>query len=386
MSSKRLARLTAGIQEFIDSKKVAGDVIMVAKDGKVVYFEAAGLRDIASGAPMTKDSIFRLYSMTKPITGVAMMMLYEEGKYQLGDPVSKYIPEFADLKVAKIDPMTGEMKEVPLDHPMIMRDLLSHTSGLTDASNKTVIDDMYVKAKVMDTTQPMQVMIDKLAKIPLLFQPGERWHYSYASDVQGYLVEKLSGQSFSDFLSKRIFVPLGMKDTAFYVPKEKKNRLAVFYHLNNEGKLEPMPDIADYSEPPALSSGGEGLMSTATDYMRFCQMLLNGGELDGVRLLSPLSVKLMRENGLSSSARATAYDEGWGYGIDVGIVQEPARTFGYGGKGLILWGSYAGSMFVIDPEYKVIFVGMTEHLGTETAPVDMFARARSLTYQAIVKE
>jgi CubicO group peptidase (beta-lactamase class C family) len=384
MSSTRLAGLTTGMKELIDSKIINGDVIAVARDGKVVYFEAAGQRDVEKSAPMTKDTIFRLYSMTKPITGVAMMMLYEQGKWDLGDPVSKYIPEFKDLKVAKVDPMSGEMTEVPANHPMTMRELMSHTSGLTDASGKTAVDEMYIKDKVFDTSKPMQVMIDKLAKIPLLFQPGERWHYSYGTDVQGYLVEKLSGQSLPEFFKNRIFVPLGMKDTAFYVPKEKRNRFAVFYNRDKDGKLVPMPGIAEHLEPPVLPSGGEGLVSTVADYTRFCQMLLNGGELDGVRLLSPLSVKLMRANGLPSSAREIDPDGGWGFGIDFGILEKPAQAWGYSSEGTIFWGSYAGSMFWIDPVYKLVVVVMTQQLFSDMP--DVMSRAHALAYQAIIKE
>jgi CubicO group peptidase (beta-lactamase class C family) len=382
MSSARLAQLTSGMKELADQGKLSGIVTMVARDGKVVHFETAGTRDISSGAPMKKNSIFRIYSMSKPITGVAMMMLFEEGKWQLNDPVSKHIPEFANLKVAVVNPRNGTVTQVAPNHPMTMRELMSHTGGLTyGVFGSTPVDKMYTDVNVLDATQPLQAMIDKLAKIPLLLQPGEQWNYSVSVDVQGYLVEKLSGQSFPDFLRTRIFVPLKMTDTAFYVPAEKMDRFAAFYTYDKERKLVPSPS-ADYSKQPALPSGGGGLVSTATDYMRFCQMLLNGGELDGVRLLSPLSVKLMRTNVLPDSARHMG--PGTGFGLDFAVVDDPMAAGGYGGEGTFYWGGYAGTWFWIDPVYKLIFVGMIQHRG-DGMP-DVRGASRSLTYQAILDE
>jgi len=381
MSSQRLARLTAEMKALSDNGQLSGVVTMVAKDGKVVHFEASGKRDVASGAPMKKDTIFRIYSMTKPITGVAMMMLFEEGKWQLNDPVSKHIPEFANLKVAKVNPATGAASEVAPDHPMTMRELMSHIAGLTyGVFGGTVVDKAYTGVNVMDPDQPMQAMIDKLAKIPLLFQPGERWHYSLAVDVQGYLVEKLSGKPFPEFLKERIFDPLRMTDTAFYVPAEKMDRFAAFYTYDKEGKLIAHPS-ADYTKLPKLPSGGGGLASTASDYMRFCQMLLNGGELDGQRLLSPLTVKLMRTNMLPASA--STMSPGTGFGLDLAVVEDPAAGGGYGGKGTYYWGGYAGTWFWIDPVYDLIVVGMIQHRG-DGMP-DLRGLSRALTYQAIVE-
>ncbi len=381
MSAQRLGRLKSEMQALVDRNQLAGVVTMVAKDGKVVEFAAAGKRDVESSAPMQKDAIFRIYSMSKPITGVAMMMLFEEGKWQLNDPVSKHIPEFADLKVAKVNPQTGAVTQVAPDHAMTMRELMSHTGGLTyGVFGGTAVDKMYTDVNVLDRDAPLQAMIDKLAKIPLLHQPGERWHYSVSVDVQGYLVEKLSGQPFPEFLQQRIFEPLGMKDTAFYVPPEKLNRFVSFYTYDKDRKFVPHPG-PDYSKPPAMPSGGGGLVSTATDYMRFCQMLLNGGELDGHRLLSPLTVQLMRSNLLPASARTIA--PGTGFGLDFAVVEDPVAAGGYGGEGTFYWGGYAGTWFWIDPVYKLIVVGMIQHRG-EGSP-DVRALSRSLTYQAILK-
>jgi CubicO group peptidase (beta-lactamase class C family) len=382
MSSARLAKLGAAMKALSDSGQVSGVVTMVARDGKVVHFDASGQRDVTNGAPMKKDTIFRIYSMTKPITGVAMMLLFEEGKWQLNDPVSKHIPEFANLKVAMANPATGVVTQVAPDHPMTMRELMSHSGGLTyGLFGSTPVDKMYVDANVLDASQPMQAMIDKLAKLPLLFQPGERWHYSVSVDVQGYLVEKLSGKPFPEFLKERIFDPLKMADTAFYVPAEKMDRFATFYTYDKERKLAPHPS-ADYSKLPALPSGGGGLVSTASDYMRFCQMLLNGGELDGARLLSPLTVKLMRTNMLPASA--STMSPGTGFGLDFAVVEDPAAGGGYGGEGTYYWGGYAGTWFWIDPVYDLIVVGMIQHRG-DGMP-DLRGLSRALTYQAIVEE
>jgi CubicO group peptidase (beta-lactamase class C family) len=382
MSSQRLARLTSEMKALSDGGHLSGVVTMAAKDGKVVHFEASGKRDVTSGAPMKKDTIFRIYSMTKPITGVAMMMLFEEGKWQLNDPVSKHIPEFANLKVAKANPSTGVVTQVAPDRPMTMRDLMTHTAGLTyGVFGSTPVDKMYTEANVLDANQSLQSAIDKLSKIPLLFQPGERWHYSVAVDVQGYVVEKLSGKPFPEFLKARIFDPLKMTDTGFYVPAEKMDRFAAFYTYDKERKLVPHPN-ADYTKPPAMPSGGGGLVSTASDYMRFCQMLLNGGELDGQRLLSPLTVKLMRTNMLPASA--DTFTPGTGFGLDFAVVEDPAAAGGYGGKGTYYWGGYAGTWFWIDPVYDLIVVGMIQHRG-EGMP-DLRGLSRALTYQAIVEE
>jgi CubicO group peptidase (beta-lactamase class C family) len=383
MSSQRLNRLTTEMKALVDRGEVPGVVTMVARKGKVVHLAAAGKRELEGGTPMQKDSLFRIYSMTKPITGVAMMILFEQGKWQLNDPVSKHIPEFADLKVAKVDPANGSVTTVATDHPMTMRELMSHSGGLSYGFfGGTAVDKQYVEQNVFDQTKPMQAMIEKLGKVPLLFQPGERWHYSLSVDVQGYLVEKLSGQPFPEFLQQQLFGPLQMTDTSFYVPADKMNRLAEFYFRGKDGKTVKHPNVADYSKPPVLPSGGGGLVSTASDYMRFCQMLLNGGVLDGQRILSPLSVKLMRTNMLPEAARTMG--PGTGFGLDFAVVEDPAAAGGYVGEGTYFWGGYAGTWFWIDPVHELIVIGMIQQRGDEMP--DLRALSRSLTYQAIVAE
>ena len=382
MSSQRLSRLGSEMKTLVERGAVPGVVTMVARNGKVVHFEAAGKRELEGGAPMKKDTLFRIYSMTKPITGVAMMLLLEQGKWQLNDPVSKHIPEFADLKVAKVDPASGAVTQVEPDHPMTMRELMSHTGGLSyGVFGGTAVDRMYMEKSVYDDKQPLQVMIDKMAQVPLLFQPGERWHYSLSVDVQGYIVEKLSGQSLPEFMQQHIFGPLKMVDTAFYVPAEKLDRFAEFYLREQDGKVVKH-SAADYTKPPVLPSGGGGLVSTASDYMRFCQMLLNGGTLDGQRVLSPLSVKLMRTNMLPASAPTMG--PGTGFGLDFAVVEDPAAAGGYVGQGTYFWGGYAGTWFWIDPVYQLIVIGMIQQRG-EGMP-DFRALSRSLTYQAITEE
>jgi CubicO group peptidase (beta-lactamase class C family) len=383
MSSQRLNRLTTEMKAIAERGDVPGVVTMVARKGKVVHLEATGKRELESGTPMQKDTIFRIYSMTKPITGVAMMMLFEQGKWQLNDPVSKYIPEFADLKVAKVDPANGSVTTVPSNHPMTMRELMSHSGGLTYGFfGGTAVDKQYVDNKVFDQSQPMQTFIERLGKTPLLFQPGERWHYSVSVDVQGYLVEKLSGQPFPEFLQQHVFGPLKMVDTAFYVPEAKMNRLAEFYFRGKDGKTVKHPGVADYSKPPVFPSGGGGLVSTASDYMRFCQMLLNGGTLDGQRILSPLTVNLMRTNMLPQSAPTMG--PGTGFGLDFAVIEDPAAGGGYGGEGAYFWGGYAGTWFWIDPVYQLIVIGMIQERGDELP--DFRALSRSLTYQSIVEQ
>jgi CubicO group peptidase (beta-lactamase class C family) len=383
MSSQRLKLLTTEMKMLADRGDVPGVVTMVARKGKVVHLEAAGKRELEGGAPMQKDSIFRIYSMTKPITGVAMMILFEQGKWQLNDPVSKYIPEFANLKVAKVDPANGAVTTVAANHPMTMRELMSHSGGLTyGVFGGTAVDKQYVENKVFDQGQTMQTFIERLGKTPLLFQPGERWHYSVSVDVQGYLVEKLSGQSFPEFLQQHVFGPLKMVDTAFYVPAAKMNRFVEFYYRGKDGKSVKHPGVADYSKPPVFPSGGGGLVSTASDYMRFCQMLLNGGTLDGQRILSPLTVKLMRTNMLPASARTMG--PGTGFGLDFAVVEDPAAAGGFAGEGTFYWGGYAGTWFWIDPVYELIVVGMIQQRGDDMP--DLRALSRALTYQSIVEE
>ncbi|HEY4968728.1 MAG TPA: serine hydrolase domain-containing protein [Steroidobacteraceae bacterium] len=389
MSSERLARLGQGMSSLVQQGRLAGVVTLVARHGKVVELDAAGKRDIAADLPMQKDSIFRIYSMSKPITGVAMMMLFEEGKWQLNDPVAQYVPEFADLKVYGTD-AGGNMVLKEQTHPLTMRELMSHTGGFTYGYfSNTPVDKLQRDADLLNIDNTLDELIKRLAKLPLNAQPGSDWHYSISTDIQGYIVQKLSGMPFEQFLEQRIFKPLNMVDTGFFVPAGKLKRLAELYEYGADGRLQVVhgPINHNFAARPALSSGGGGLVSTATDYLRFCQMLLNGGKLDGVRLLSPRTVELMRTNVLSPAM--TAPSPGAGFGLDVAVYTDAVAAGGYYGKGTFYWGGAAGTWFWIDPTEDLIVIGMIQQIaGTGAAAVagvpDVRGLSHAYVYQAIV--
>jgi CubicO group peptidase (beta-lactamase class C family) len=392
MSSERLALMTKSMQGVVDQGKFSGVVTLVARHGKVVHFDAVGKQDIEANKPMAVDSIFRIYSMTKPITGVAMMILFEQGKWQLNDPVAKFIPEFKDLKVYAGTGPDGKPTLQPQAHPMTMKELMSHTAGFTYGFfSNTPVDAMQREADVLNNDITLEEMIRRVAKLPLNSQPGAQWHYSIAVDIQGYIVEKLSGMPFDQFLAKHIFEPLRMVDTGFYVPPEKLSRLAQVYNVDEQGKLrvENGGFNRDYSKKPAFFSGGGGLVSTAADYFRFCQMLLNGGTLDGVRILSPLTVELMRSNAIGDKT-VTLGGPGTKFGLDFAITTDPVAAGGYYGEGTFWWGGAAGTWFWIDPVRDLIVIGMVQHLGASSGAgaagmPDLRGLSRSIAYSAIVE-
>jgi len=391
-SSERLERLHAGMQREVDQKQLAGIVTILARHGKVVEERTYGKKDIASGAPMTKDTIVRIFSMTKPVAGVAMMILYEEGKWHPLDPVSKYIPEFAHLKVFKgVDDSGNMILEDPV-HPPTMHELMTHTAGFTYGFfGDTPVDKMYRDQQVWQS-QSLQEMIDKLAKIPLLYQPGTRWVYSASMDIQGYIVEKLSGQSLPDFMQQHIFGPLAMKDTGFFVPKEKRNRFATLYASGQNGELSaPGATATDYVTQPSMPSGGGGMVSTAQDYLRFAQMLLNGGELEGVRILAPATVELMTSNHLAASLMTGEFSigpaimrPGLGWGYDCAVYTNPLEADAPVGKGTFFWLGAADTWFWVDPTNELIFVGMTQRMIGPGEP-NVEALSQPLVYQALLK-
>jgi CubicO group peptidase (beta-lactamase class C family) len=382
ISTERLRRLEAAMKRLVDDKQVAGLVTLAERHGKIVHFNASGQLDVRKADAVQRDSIFRIYSMTKPVTGVAMMMLYEEGKWQLNDPVSRYIPEFARLKVytGKNDDGTPKLEDAR--RSMTMRELMTHTAGLGYILNPTnPVDRMIIDGNVLNAGAPLKDMIDGLAKIPLLAQPGTRWSYSIAVDVQGYLVEKFSGQPFAEFARTRIFEPLGMKDTAFYVPNEKMARFAQV-HSGSGASLAVDTNRPDPTVIPLGPSGGGGLFSTAMDYARFCEMLLQGGQLNGVRLLAPRTVEMIRTNHVNPDPLKTM-PQGTGWGMDFQIVTDAAAAGDSVSDGTFSWFGIAGTWFWIDPVKDLAFVGMVQHqsLGT-TRPIH--ALSRSLVYQAIL--
>ena len=361
MDSSRLDRITQAMQGFVDEGLLAGVVTMAARDNKIVHFESVGYRDIEAQSPMTNDAIFRIYSMTKPITGVAMMILYEEGKFKLSDPVEKYIPEFTDLQVYAGEDDNGKPVLEPQNHKMTVRELMSHSGGLSyGLFSQSKVDDMYNEANVLDADSTLQDMIDKLGAIPLRQQPGSMWHYSVSVDVQGYLVEVLSGQTFDVFLQERIFGPLGMVDTSFYVAADKADRLARQYRPGNDGELT-RTDRGAFLIKPKFFSGGGGLTSTAGDYMKFAQMHLNGGSLNGTRILSEEAVQIMRSNQLPDAVENIGQlYPGNVFGVDFAIVND-SESYNGAPVGTHWWWGIAGSWFWIDPVENVVFVGMIQN-------------------------
>jgi CubicO group peptidase (beta-lactamase class C family) len=391
-SSERLERLHALMQQTVDQKQVAGIVTILARHGRVVDYRSYGVSDMASGTPIAKDAIFRDFSMTKPVTGVAMMILYEEGKWLPSDPIAKYIPEFAKLKVFAGVDAEGKMILVDPDHAPTMGELMTHTAGFSYGNGSTLADAMYRDLKVRQSRN-LQDFIDKLAKIPLLYQPGKAWVYSLSMDIEGYIVEKLSGQSLPEFMQDKIFKPLGMRDAGFFVPDAKRNRLATLYENGSEGKVIPDSTngggLGDFLTPPTMPSGGGGLVSTAEDYYRFAQMLAYGGELNGVRILAPATVRLMASNHLRAGLLTGEYRiglqvlrPGFGYGYNCAVVFDPPEADLPEGKGTFLWDGAAGTWFWVDPTNDIVFVGMIQRMRGGSPNVEYLSRA--LVYQALV--
>ncbi|MEE2777203.1 MAG: serine hydrolase domain-containing protein [Acidobacteriota bacterium] len=385
MSSERLERLSEAMQGLVDDGQLAGITTAISRHGKLVHFDTFGHQNIAEETPMAEDTIFRIYSMSKPITGVALMILYEEGKFRLRDPVEKYIPEFEGLKVAAGEGPNGQPIVEDADHPMTIRELMSHTAGLSyGIFSRSQVDSLYQEANILDNDSTLKDMVGKLGKIPLRQQPGSMWHYSVAVDVQGYLVEVLSGQRFDEFLQERLFDPLGMDDTAFHVAADKADRFSAVYTHDEDGNLvaqEGFGGSRNYLDPPNFLSGGGGLVGTTMDYMRFSQMLLNGGELDGVRILSPLTVDLMHRDHMP---RGIEQSPGTGFGLDFAVILDPVEADGIS-KGEYYWGGAAGTWFWIDPVEDLVFVGMIQHFGGNGyGRADTRTLSRRLTYQAIL--
>ena len=364
------ANMDVAMQGLIDKKHLAGIVTLVARKGKVVQHKAYGYQDAEAQTPMRTDTIARIYSMTKPVTGVALMILFEEGKWKPSDPIAKHIPEFASLKVYAGDKDGAVVLEEPA-HPPTMGELMSHTAGFTYGFFGTTPVDMIYRQNHPLEAPSLQAMIDRLAAMPLLYQPGTRWVYSIGVDIQGYLVEKLSGQTFPEFLRTRLFEPLGMIDTAFYVPAEKHSRVATIYAYDKaKGGLAPAAGESTVTTMPGLPSGGGGLYSTAADYFRFAQMLLNGGELDGKRILKKASVDMMRTNVLSEQALNSksgigqaVFSPAQGFGYDFAVVLDPGAAKRQVGRGSYWWWGIAGTWFWIDPTNEVIGIGIIQRRG-----------------------
>ena len=386
--SARLKRLGNYVEKSITGGHLAGATVLVARKGRIVAFDTYGRRTVG-GAPITRDTIFRIYSMTKPVTGVALMMLLEEGRFRLDDPVTMHIPEFKDLKVATSFDAQGRPILEDMKRPPTIRELMSHSAGFGYGLGAgSPADNLYREIDPLNAGS-MRQFIERAAKLPLLFQPGTRYQYSLSVDIQGYLVEKLSGQPFGRFLEERIFRRLRMKDTGFHLRRDQLPRLAGLYVGGTGGALEETKQVfgwplADPLQPPGLESGGAGLFSTTMDYARFCQMLLNGGELDGARILSPASVKLMSSNALPEDVARAGFGRGRGFGLNFEVLTDPAAAGSLAGQGSYRWGGAAGTWFWIDPANELFVVGMVQRLGY-WKPEHPNVMSTTLTYQALTR-
>jgi len=397
LSSLRLDRIRAHLQRYIDAGKMAGTLTLVARRGHIAYFEPQGHLALDRVHPMQHDTIFRIYSMTKPITSVALMMLYERGLFQLDDPVYAFIPSWRHLQVYA----SGQYPTFttrPPERPMTIRDLLTHTSGLMYGSTAhSQVDAAYRELGVADTAATdytLRDMIDQLAVLPLEFSPGTRWQYSVSMDVVGYLVEVLSGQSFDAYLHEHIFAPLGMHDTSFLIPDDRLHRLAHCYRRQPDGSLAlfDAPATSEYRQG-RFWSGGSGLLSTAEDYYRFASMLLNRGEWRGVRLLSRQTLDLMTQNhlpggqDLSTLVRARTFSEsafhGIGFGLGFSVLRDPGRAQVIGSPGEYAWGGFASTAFWVDPVEELIVIFMTQLVPSSAYPLRR--ELRVLTYGALVE-
>ncbi len=366
ISSERLDRLGAALQRGVDAKELPGAVVLVARDGKLVYQKALGMQDAARNVPMALDSIFRIYSMTKPIVSVAAMILVEEGRLSLEEPISKFLPEFKEMRVAveSFDAVTGAQTfyTVPAKRQISVQDLLRHTSGLTYGvflPKNNTLGNLYREANLF--AQPnLDAFSKAVARLPLRFEPGTTWEYGHSTDILGRVVEIASGQPLDVFVAERILKPLKMMDTGWSVPPEKAARFA--QPLPGTEKNWIAEVMLDFTKPATLFAGGHGMVSTAADYLRFCQMLANGGTLDGVRILGPRTVAYMASDHTLGAgiARGPAYLPGWGYGFGLGFAVRNATGLSewMGTPGDYFWGGYAGTAFFIDPKERLVPVLM----------------------------
>ncbi len=395
-STARLARIDEHLRaKYVGAGRMPGAQFLLARDGETIHETVVGSRDVERGTALTADTVFRIYSMTKPVACVALMTLVEEGLIALDDPVARHIPAWKNLAVYSAG--LGPYLTQPTARPMQVVDLLRHTSGLTYGfQNRTNVDAAYRKLKLSEAhgDTDLEGMIAQLADLPLEFSPGEAWNYSVSTDVVGYLVQKLAGMPLSAVLQERIFDPLKMTDTGFFVREDQRARFAACYNATPQGglKLQDDPTTSPYLKPPALESGGGGLISTAADYLRFANMLVNGGELDGVRILSPMTIRLMASNHLpggrdltemSRSLFSEATNEGVGFGLGFAVVFDPPKTLIPCSMGEFYWGGAASTAFWVDPVEKVTAVFMTQLLPSSTYPIRR--ELRTLVYSALLE-
>lgn len=385
-SSERLDRIAPVMQSYIDQGKLAGTLTLVAKDGKIAYLNAQGMQDKESAKPMSEDAIFRIYSMSKPITTVAALTLWEQGKFHMFDPIAKYLPEFANMKVY----VSGSGADMVLEDaksPIRIIDLFMHTSGLSYGFTGSEVDKLYQQMMSKPDELNRENIISKLAALPLAHQPGTAWNYGVSTDIIGFLVEKLSGKKLGDYLQESLFSPLGMQDTGFYVPENKVNRFSKVYTVDQKtGKTIVMRNepLGDFKSDPAIHNGGGGLVSTAQDYFTFAQMMLNGGEINGVRILGRKTVEYMTSNHLPTHLVPFAnYAQGEGYGLAMSVTVDPGMSGFMSSKGNYGWGGMASTYFRVDPVEKIVMISMTQFVpsGFHRYSDDF----RNLVYQALVE-
>lgn len=395
LCSERLERIDAWMRAYVEAGKLAGLSVTVGRGGAVAWSRARGLCDLDRNRPMAPETIVRIYSMTKPLTSVAVMMLYEEGRFQLDDPVTRFLPEFRGMRV-----LTGgsrrKWESVPAERDITVRDLLTHTAGLTYGfMESTLVDAMYRDEGVDFQTAETSLaeVVAKAAALPLLSQPGAEWNYSIATDVLGHLVAVVSGVPFDVFLRERVIRPLGMRDTDFHVPRDKLDRFASNYAVGPDGRLALIDDAREgrYARPRAVASGGGGLVSTAADYARFCRFILNGGDLDGVRLLGRKSVALMTTNHLRGDLAdmgqprfSESSYSGIGFGLGFSVMLDPAKAQILGTPGEVAWGGAASTAFWIDPAEDLFVILLTQLMPSSALPLRR--ELRVLTYAALVDQ
>ena len=397
LSSERLARIDSHLKRrYLDPGKIAGALTLVFRRGHVAWLSPQGLMDRERGVPMAEDTIFRIFSMSKPVTSVALMQLYEHGHFQLDDPVYKSIPAWRDLRVFRAGSYP-QFATAPCERNMTIRDLLTHQSGLTYGfMQRTNVDAAYRELGIGCLDKrfdgDLDDMIARLAELPLEFSPGQAWNYSVSTDVCGHLIEHFSGERLDEYLRRHVFEPLGMEDTGFQVSDEKIERFAANY-TRGPGKeliLGDDPERSHYRRPPRLLGGGGGLVSTAGDYLRFCRMLLGGGELDGVRILGPRTLALMTRNHITggldtAQAAAGNYTEvaapGTGFGLGFSVTLDPVRTGVTGSAGEFAWGGAASTVFWVDPVEEMIVIFMTQFMPSGT--FNFRGQLKSIVYGAI---
>jgi CubicO group peptidase (beta-lactamase class C family) len=390
-----IGRLRGYMAGMVEAGCIAGGAFLILRHGQVAALDCVGKASLKTHRPIRPDTLYRIYSMTKPVTAVAMMQLYEQGLWALDDPITRFLPQLSNLRVCTGVDASGEMITEPASRPPTIREVMSHMAGFGYGLFDQHPVDRAVYGRAVLQAPDLPTMIDRLADIPLMFEPGTEWSYSMSSDVLGRLVEVITGHSLPDYFSDHIFDPLGMVDTGFHVPSEKLYRLADIYTAGPDGRLEEARTlfgfpVIDFSRPPSLPLGGGGLVSTAGDYARFCQMILNRGELDGVRLLKDETVDLLATNQISDAvlarpnpARLLPFGPAFGFTLGFSVMLDPAAIGAVEGRGTLAWGGGGGTWFWIDPENDLAFVGLIQRMA-DPVSAEFRTVARQLTYDALI--